>query len=583
MNNDFIIKRGILERYTGTEENVVIPDDVEEIGEAAFSGARVKSVTANGDLRKIGYRAFHPCQTLESFTVNGKISIIGALAFYHCNRLTEFNVTESSKKIGPKAFAYCGKLRPELTKLLECTGHVGDEAFTGTATEHVTINSCHSEENLNYKITANWGKNAFAHCDRLEKAVFAEGTECIAEGMFEGCEALTSVTFLGKTNILAGAFKSCHSLKEIEIKSDSVIHQEAFSDCTGLENVRFTGDESFTLGKRVFYGCTGLTELVLPEGLRYVPEGAFACCLNLKSVVIPDSVDYAIQRNSFRCCISLKSVKLGENVRFIGEEAFFGCRNLTSINIPDSVKKIGDNAFAECDKLSLSVNPAILKPGSDIFGSTYGIDNADEIGDSDVEAAILRDKIREKLNRCGKIVFYDCETTGLDAEKSELIRVTAEKYNVKYSVNSNTYTLIEREDYDIFIRPVVPLSDDVVNITGITNEMLADKPLEKEAFEKINAIFSDVDLIVGHCTEFELPFFKALYERCRNSFDSDLPIHDTHILVKALVPKDKIRWHYSLKNVSAFFGAAKGDNDAAKVRKSYIGLAGIAGISVTTA
>ena len=582
MNNDFIIKGGVLERYTGTEENVVIPDDVEEIGEAAFSGTRVKSVIVEGNIRKIGYRAFHPCQTLESFTVNGKISIIGALAFYHCNRLTEFNVTESPKKIGPKAFAYCGKLRPELTKLLECPGHVGDEAFTGTATEHVIINSCHSEENLNYKITANWGKNAFAHCDRLEKAVFAEGTECVAEGMFEGCETLTSVTFLGKTNILAGAFKSCHSLREIEIKSDSVIHQEAFSDCTGLENVRFTGDGSFTLGKRVFYGCTGLTELVLPEGLRHVPEGAFACCLNLKSVVIPDSVDYAIQRNSFRCCTSLESIKLGENVRIIGEEAFFGCRNLTEINIPDSVKIIGDNAFAECDRLSLSVNPAILKPGSDIFGSTYGLDDADEIGDSDVGAAILRDEIEEKLNGCGKIVFYDSETTGLDADKCELIRVVAEKYNVEYSSDSNTYILSDREDIDIFIRPAVPMSADVENITGITNEMLTDKPNEKEAFEAIKAVFCDADLIVGHSTKFELPFFKAMFERCGSSFAISKPIDDTYLLAKALIPKHKIKWHYSLRNVSAYFGAGKADNDAAKVRKVYIGLAGIAGVYLAT-
>ncbi|MBR5087844.1 MAG: 3'-5' exonuclease, partial [Ruminiclostridium sp.] len=182
----------------------------------------------------------------------------------------------------------------------------------------------------------------------------------------------------------------------------------------------------------------------------------------------------------------------------------------------------------------------------------------------------------------GKIVFYDSETTGLDADKCELIRVVAEKYNVEYSSDSNTYILSDREDIDIFIRPAVPMSADVENITGITNEMLTDKPNEKEAFEAIKAVFCDADLIVGHSTKFELPFFKAMFERCGSSFAISKPIDDTYLLAKALIPKHKIKWHYSLRNVSAYFGAGKADNDAAKVRKVYIGLAGIAGVYLAT-
>ena len=401
--------------------------------------------------------------------------------------------------------------------------------------------------------------------------------------MFEGCEALTSVTFLGQTNILPRAFKSCHSLREIEIKSGTITHREAFADCTGLKNLKFTGKGSSTFGKRVFYGCTSLTELVLPKGLRYVPEGAFAYCLDLKSVVIPDSVDYAIQRNAFRCCTSLESVKLGEKVEFIDEEAFFGCRNLTSINIPASVKRIGDNAFAECDKLSLSVDPKILAPGSDIFGSTYGADDADEITGTDVETAMIRAEIEEKLDRCFyRIVFFDCEMSGLFPDNSEIIQVVAETYDLFKDPVNEMYDLDGRKELNICIKPTVPLFPEVERITGITNEMLSDMPTEKDAFESVRNIFDNANIIVCYNARFQIPFLEAMYKRCGSEFTHCENYFDTFELSVKLLPEYIIGKERRLDKVAAYFGGNKAENGASKVRRAFLGLARKAGINIAT-
>ncbi len=574
MSNNFIIQDHILKKYTGNAENIVITsEDADIIGYEAFRCCdTVRTLTLKGSFRSIESLAFAGCSNLEKVVVNGNTDTIGSGAFFRCRKLRDLELTGVVKVIEENAFCCCESFDPENSYLFDNIRMVGDYAFKGSGTFSIDLS-----DRVNHII---WGTGVFSCCNKLKRVIV---TDYVPKKMFAGCYKLKEVEFLGTQCIDKEAFKDCAALKEIDLSrvQNCSVGYEAFAGCTGLKKIALP-EEYGNIGEKTFYGCTGLEEITLPDKMDSISTGAFACCINLRTVSMGNKVGF-ISHYAFRDCISLESVRVGQNVRWIGKEAFFGCRNLTSIDIPDSVEKIDDNAFAECDKLSLSVNPAILKPGSDIFGSTYGLDDADEISDSDVGAAILRDEIEEKLNGCGKIVFYDSETTGLDADKCELIRVVAEKYNVEYSSDSNTYILSDREDIDIFIRPAVPMSTDVENITGITNEMLTDKPNEKEAFEAIKAVFCEADLIVGHSTKFELPFFKAMFERCGSSFDNSKPIEDTYLLAKALIPKHKIRWHYSLRNVSAYFGAGKADNDAAKVRKVYIGLAGIAGVySATT-
>ncbi len=132
--------------------------------------------------------------------------------------------------------------------------------------------------------------------------------------------------------------------------------------------------------------CMAITEIVIPDSVRYIGEYAFAQ-LGLRKIKLPKGLK-RIESKTFFGCYDLEEIEIPESVTEIGREAFFGCRSLTKINIPESVKEIGDYAFAECDKLSLSVDPKILAPGSDIFGSTYGLDSKDEITDEEADKII---------------------------------------------------------------------------------------------------------------------------------------------------------------------------------------------------
>lgn len=75
------------------------------------------------------------------------------------------------------------------------------------------------------------------------------------------------------------------------------------------------------IGVRAFYECSGLTSLIIPEGITSIEENAFYGCSDLTSVTIPNSV------------------------KSIGYGAFMGCKKLSFALIPNSETDINAMAF----------------------------------------------------------------------------------------------------------------------------------------------------------------------------------------------------------------------------------------------
>ena len=84
--------------------------------------------------------------------------------------------------------------------------------------------------------------------------------------------------------------------------------------------------------------------IVIPEEIDGKPvtsigEWAFAGCSGLTNVTIPDSVT-SIGESAFFDCSGLTSVTIPDNVTSIGDETFSGFSGLTSVKIPDSVTSV---------------------------------------------------------------------------------------------------------------------------------------------------------------------------------------------------------------------------------------------------
>ena len=93
---------------------------------------------------------------------------------------------------------------------------------------------------------------------------------------------------------LLGVGAVASTIESITIK-DSIIYigPEALSNCNNLVTVNFSGNfDRLAFDDRVFYQCTSLTNIVLPEGLVNLSYDLFSNCKKLASVKIPSTVKW---------------------------------------------------------------------------------------------------------------------------------------------------------------------------------------------------------------------------------------------------------------------------------------------------
>lgn len=112
---------------------------------------------------------------------------------------------------------------------------------------------------------------------------------------------------------------------------------------------------------------------------------------------------------------------------------------------------------------------------------------------------------RQKGNRIDEYVSdhvaFDFETTGKNINSCEIIEIGAVK--VRGGEITDTFSQL--------VKPVKPVPKDVSQLTGITNEMLEDKPCIEDVMESFIK-FIGTDVLVGHnITTFDL---NILYDAC---------------------------------------------------------------------
>ena len=144
-----------------------------------------------------------------------------------------------------------------------------------------------------------------------------EGTLVIADKAFENCTGLTSVTIPNSvTSIGDNAFYKCKGLTSITIgNSVTSIGNYAFSDCSGLTavhisdlaawcNIDFASWSSNPLyfAKLLYLDGELVKDIVIPEGVENIKNHVFFGCSGLTSVTIPNSVT-SIGESAFYYCI----------------------------------------------------------------------------------------------------------------------------------------------------------------------------------------------------------------------------------------------------------------------------------------
>ena len=245
--------------------DVIIGDGITALGERNFFNyPKLRTVTIQGNLSKIGSGAFQGCKELENITVTGATNAAGI------QLLT----------LGSCAFK-------------DCTGLENAE-FTGNfVTEYNAFEGCTSLRSIKVKESTMimLGKYTFFNCTALMEADLpGSRIKSIGENAFWGCTSLNKFDFSDVSSINKFAFYNCSGLKDIEIPEKiKKIEEYAFSGCSGIKTLKIPGTVT-EIGGWAFSNCTGLEELDIEEGVQTIGDLAFAGCENLKTMILPKSI-----------------------------------------------------------------------------------------------------------------------------------------------------------------------------------------------------------------------------------------------------------------------------------------------------
>ena len=120
-------------------------------------------------------------------------------------------------------------------------------------------------------------------------------------------------------------------------------------------------------------------------------------------------------------------------------------------------------------------------------------------------------------------IVLDTETTGLDVKEGHRIIEIGACEMVNHVITNKTF--------HVYINPQREIDIDAVNIHGISNEDLIDKPIFSEICDKFLDFIGNSTLVI-HNADFDISFINNELHLSGKNFKVSNPIIDTLKLVK---------------------------------------------------
>lgn len=372
-------------------ESITIPDTVTSINASAFSGCAaletvtfasgnamttlpdglfknltsLKNVTLPNGLTEISADCFNGCTALKDIQIPSGVTKIQSRAFQN-TRISEVPDLSGITEIGSQAFSD----NPNLTNVtIPANGVVLGDAFRDCA----NIADFLFADGTNYETLPD---GFFQGMSKLKNVKLPDGLKKISDEMFKGCSVLENVIFPDDVEAIgSNAFENCAKLQDFEIPSGvKSIGRYAFSNCGSLKDMVIPNTVT-SLGTNLFQNCGELIRVRFEDGCRLgsLPGSMFYGCSKLETVKLPDGVT-VIPANYFNGCSTLKHVDLPANLTMIGDYAFNGCTKLENPVFPSTLEKIGNYGFYNCDSITdLTIPGAVTSIGNNAFSDCDGI------------------------------------------------------------------------------------------------------------------------------------------------------------------------------------------------------------------
>lgn len=313
---------------------------VTQIADLTFSHSNATKFTGGENIDSVGYSSFNDCKNLTSVSLPN-LSYIRQYAFMECSSLTSFAFNKNLREIGSEAFLNSGLSGDVVLPFgLE---RMGESAFSGTKVKRLFV------PQIKY---------------------------CVYE-MFKGMSSLTDLYFnkdlSWTTNMDFTGMPSTCSLRvpyeAIDSYKANPVWNNAFKTIT-------SGACDFTYGSNTAnaftspYRITVVSDTPFTEdGVEYAGTAKYVNSPNMGNMTayMASSREFyqyygaekrykmiKIDDHCFEGAIKMIDPGI-DKITFlkeIGDYAFNGLSTMTEIKIPAQVRKIGENAFAGCSKLT---------------------------------------------------------------------------------------------------------------------------------------------------------------------------------------------------------------------------------------
>lgn len=520
------------------------------IGDGAFTGTNIKTLTLTNSNLTIGNFAFANCSNLEKvvFPLDG-IKSIGRHAFNYATSLKTLENLENVKEVNDYAFANTGLQ----SVTVGANAVYGEGAFFNSKLEEVTIGEntkfgLGAFQKCSYLVSVNMPQNGGVHFGAacfsndilLEKIDLSKVDEEIERETFYNCISLKAAELTTVKKVGDYAFAACSALIYLNMPIVEEIGEGAFgkyeNSSTSPQFSEVVLPTSLkVLGDAAFFGCGRLKEITIPASLTKVSDYAFANCNNLGRVNLPNEV-IEIGKYAFINCESLEVINL-QNVKLIGEGAFSACKYLTTIEL-NSIEEIGEGAFAnsyylksvgsEMPSLKIVHNYAFLATSLVSFVAP----NLEEIGEGAFQqnTSLTEFGFSKSLRQIGAIAFYECTNLAnyYYQDGNEKIN-NIELNDYARLVNGILYTTLTNKDLEL---SSVPAALDINTLEIIEGTVRVDVYAGNANKNIEMIIFPDSMKSIGNyafynCTNLKVVEFKSYTApTLENSYNSKLKLSE---------------------------------------------------------
>ncbi len=243
---------------TGSLTVIELPATVTRIGDYAVNGSGITSLVIPNTVIEIGKGAFSSCGALQEVEISA--SVVGDEAFARCGSLRKVVFGNNVKTIGTGAFAGCHNLAEAIVGAESGLEVIGDRAFIDTSLAGRPFDSCH--------LLSHVGKWAFANT-LVEHAFLPQGMSEMPEGVYFNATQVRDVSITSSAEVIGDyALYNCNSVLSVSIPgSVKEIGDYAFAGMCGLKSVYSYPVKVPETGENVFAAIDQpLVDLVVDAG-----------------------------------------------------------------------------------------------------------------------------------------------------------------------------------------------------------------------------------------------------------------------------------------------------------------------------